>query len=373
MEGNKWKFRLLLFLILWAFAELCGYSAMYLASHPTPYMSYGDYFKIRKNLLGEADAAELPRYTPTPSLNYIPTPNYVYADKVQHNKDGYRGEQVSLTKPAGTYRILCLGGSTTYGSAVPYPEQSYPAQLQKLLNKSKPGEYTFEVINGGAEAATSAEELAYYHFKFKYFDPDLVILHTGGNDALTGPKDPRYQPDHSHFRNMEIGIPELPFVTKVLMRSYWVSFLSINLYYRPLVAKNFVLSAQDEPDFVDWYDPKAIDNTVNKDGFYNNIDLLLNEVQRDGHHAMIMPFIINEEHEFSKQNPDYVARVNEINQLLQQFSAQYKATWIPYQKSTITQPTSWQDDCHLDEAGELEKAQLVEKMVNAYLTDSTSI
>lgn len=375
VKQNKWKFKILLLLMVLAFAELCGYAAMYLASHPTPYMSYGDYFKIRKNLLGEADTYELPRYTPAPSLNYIPTPNYEYGGKQQHCADGYRGEQVLLKKEAGTLRILCLGGSTTYGSAVPYSEQTYPAHLQNMLNAniSALPFSKVEVINGGTEAATSAEELAYYHFKFRYYNPDIIVLHTGGNDGLTGPKDPRYQPDHSHFRNIAIGIPELPLVAKLFMRSYWVSFISINLYYRPLVAKNFVLSAQDDPNYIDWYDPEGLDTNINADGFYNNIDLLLSEIERDGHHTLIMPFIINEAHEFSQQNPDYVARVNEINQLLSELTDKYHATWIPFTKATIRSNASWQDDCHLDEAGEKEKAQLVQQVLTAYFTDSTSM
>lgn len=381
VKNNKWRFRLLLLFMLWAFAELCGYAAMYVASHPTPYMSYGDYFKIRKNLLGEAEADELPRYTPAPSLNYIPTPNYVHADVEQHNADGYRGERLPLSKGASTLRVLCLGGSTTYGSAVKHPDQSYPAQLQLLLTEQLPlGTYDqVEVINAGAEAATSAEELAYYHFKFRYYNPDIVVLHTGGNDALTDPNDFRYQPDYTHFRNVNMHIPELPAPAKLIFRSYLLSFISINFYYRPLVERNYVLSAAPDDNDIDWYDAEQVDTGINADGFYNNVDLLLNEIKHDGHQVLIMPFIINKEHEFSAKNPNYVKRVDEINITLTELTAKYNAIWVPFKKSTINSPDSWKDDCHLDVNGEHDKAVLVKETLlellrsTAYLTDSTSM
>lgn len=362
-----------------AFAELCGFAAMYLASQSTAYMSYGNYFKIRKNLLGEAEPDELPRYTPAPNLNYIPTPNYQYADVVQHNADGYRGERVPLSKGASTLRVLCLGGSTTYGSAVKYPDQSYPAQLQQLLAELLPlGHFiNVEVINAGAEAVTSAEELAYYHFKFRYYNPDIVVLHTGGNDALTDPNDLWYQPDHMHFRNVNMNMPELPAPAKVLFRSYLLSFISINLYYRPLVERNFVLSVEPGNNIIDWYDAEQVDTNINSDGFYNNIDLLLNEIARDGHQVLVMPFVINKEHEFSTNNPNYVKRVDEINETLDVLTAKHNATWVPFQLSSIRSASSWKDDCHLDTAGEHDKAKLVAETLlellqqQNYFNDST--
>jgi hypothetical protein len=366
MKNRKWLFRVLLFLLIWAFAEVCGFVGMKIASQPNPYMSYGDYFKIRKNLLGEADAASLPRYLPTPSLNYIPTPGYEYGGVVQHCTAGFRGPSIPLKK-TDAIRILFLGGSTTYGSGVWHPDSTYPAQTGVFLKEIYPDK-DFEIINAGAESATSAEELAYYHFKFRYYEPDIVVLHTGGNDALTGPKEPYYQPDHSNFRNINFSIPELSGFGKLAMRSYFLSFLSINFYYKHLVEYDHVLQVREKQRYAQWFNAEDVDsNRISPDGFYNNIDMLLEEIKRDGHQVMLMPFVINEEHAFSKQNPDYVMRVTEINSLLQGLATMHQATWIPFSKSTISNAASWQDDCHLNDAGERDKAMLVSYWITTRL------
>src|SRR6202008_4755542 len=64
---------------------------------------------------------------PMPYVNYIPSPGFP-----EHNSLGYRGPEIEIPNPPGVYRIVSLGGSTTYGSATK-PEDAYPAQLQKIL------------------------------------------------------------------------------------------------------------------------------------------------------------------------------------------------------------------------------------------------
>ncbi len=366
MKNRKWLFRVLLMLMVWAFAELCGFVGMKIASQPNPYMSYGDYFKIRKNLLGEADAASLPRYIPTPSLNYIPTPGYENGGVVQHCEQGYRGPCVPLKK-TGAVRILFLGGSTTYGSGVWHPDSTYPAQTGVFLRELFPDK-EFEIINAGAESATSAEELAYYHFKYRYYEPDMVVLHTGGNDALTGPKEPHYQPDYSNFRNINFSIPELSGFGKLAMRSYLVSFLSINFYFKHLVEHNHVLQVRHYQHHARWFTPIDVDSTyISPDAWYNNTKLLLDEITNDGHKVAILPFVVNTEHSFSKENPKYVQRVAEINGMLSNLNNSYNGIWIPFDGGEINDPKSWLDDCHLDESGERDKAYLVAKVLSFHI------
>lgn len=367
MKNRKWLFRVLLVLMVWAFAELCGFVGMKIASQPNPYMSYGDYFKIRKNLLGEAEGADLPRYTPAPSLNYIPTPGYEYFDMLQHCDEGYRGPSVPLKKN-DAYRILFLGGSTTYGSGVEDPDSTYPALTGKMLEQLFP-ERKFEIINGGAEGATSAEELTYYHFKFRYYEPDLVVLHTGGNDALTGPYNKYYQPDHTNFRNINFTIPKLSGLGKLLTRSYFFSFLSIKFYYNNLIENDNLLLQLHEQPYAHWYNRDSIDSTyISPDGFYNNINLLMQEIASDSHKVAILPFVVNTQHPFSQTHPEYITRVAEIDQKMRELNNRYNGIWIPFSGSEITNPNSWIDDCHLDAKGEYEKAVVVSKSLYNYLS-----
>lgn len=65
------------------------------------------------------------------------------------NSLGFRGPEREAAKPAGVKRIICLGSSNTFGAEVG-DEETYPAQLQKLLDLRYPGRY--EVWNAGVNA-----------------------------------------------------------------------------------------------------------------------------------------------------------------------------------------------------------------------------
>ncbi len=120
---------------------------------------------------------------PHPYLLYVNRPGFADSAGVQIDSLGYRGREIAREKPPGTYRVLTLGGSTTM--SWPYvedPSQTWSGQVEAGLSRAFP-DRTFEVVNGGLAFATSAELLAGYMFRHRYLHPDLVIIHTGGNDV----------------------------------------------------------------------------------------------------------------------------------------------------------------------------------------------
>ena len=98
------------------------------------------------------------------------------------NKRGFFNEQqFPRRKPAGSYRIFCLGGSTTYGR--PYNDKtSFCGWLRALLPKADPA-HGWEVVNAGGisyasyRVANVAEQLL-------EFEPDLFIIYCGQNEFL---------------------------------------------------------------------------------------------------------------------------------------------------------------------------------------------
>ena len=106
------------------------------------------------------------------------TPILVTAD---NKRNAFNAQRFSAEKPADTYRIFCLGGSTTYGR--PYDDAvSYCAWLRAMLPKADPSR-NWEVINAGGISYASyrisrlMEELIQY-------EPDLFIVYTGHNEFL---------------------------------------------------------------------------------------------------------------------------------------------------------------------------------------------
>jgi len=90
-------------------------------------------------------------------------------------------QQFAESKPSGTVRIFCLGGSTTYGR--PYSsETSFCGWLKEFLPIADPAT-GWEVINAGGVSYASyrvarvAEELASY-------EPDIFLIYTGQNEFL---------------------------------------------------------------------------------------------------------------------------------------------------------------------------------------------
>ena len=96
------------------------------------------------------------------------------------NSAGFRGPEVVIAKPAGTFRILLLGDSFTNGQGVRY-EESYSALLSAALNSSGDSR-RYEVLNlgiGGFNLWSSVHRLKLDGLKF---NPDLVIYGYTAND-----------------------------------------------------------------------------------------------------------------------------------------------------------------------------------------------
>lgn len=134
---------------------------------------YGDDFFIKS----QSDNGF--RYSPHQYLGYIPTPNFVKGEN-RNNALGFRGEEISLVKPDGAYRIVAVGGSTTYSVDVDDYRDSYPHQLEDYLREQ--GFDHIEVINAGVGSYSSFQNFINIQFRVLPVQPDLIIVYQGYND-----------------------------------------------------------------------------------------------------------------------------------------------------------------------------------------------
>lgn len=102
------------------------------------------------------------------------------------NSLGFRGPERGAAKPAGVVRVVCLGGSNTFGAKV-NDDQTYPAFLESALNARFRGR--FEVWNAGLSAAVMRQNVAQAEDILARYDPDVLIfqsLNAGRRAFLPG-------------------------------------------------------------------------------------------------------------------------------------------------------------------------------------------
>jgi len=96
----------------------------------------------------------------------------------EFNRDGVRDRTHAKEKPAGTWRVVCLGDSVTVGPDG-RPQDAYPQILQARIDALGPGVEVFNVSLWGW--ATRQERIAYPRIVRRY-RPDQVILGICLND-----------------------------------------------------------------------------------------------------------------------------------------------------------------------------------------------
>lgn len=131
----------------------------------------------------------LPLLEPHPFLGYRLRGGLDLADpafggrRIRTNRLGFRGREFLREKRAGTVRIACLGGSTTFGWRATDDDRTYPASLERSLN----GDGRLprcEVVNAGAPAYTSLHSLINLETRVLDLSPDIAILCHANNDLV---------------------------------------------------------------------------------------------------------------------------------------------------------------------------------------------
>jgi len=119
----------------------------------------------------------------------------------------------------GTFRILCLGESTTAGGG----KQSYPRQLEKILNQRNIG-IKFSVINEGIPGIDTSYILNHLEENLNKYHPDMVITMMGSNDRYIKYYENIPEANTTLFRN---------FKTYKFLRILWMNV--INKLKKPAV------------------------------------------------------------------------------------------------------------------------------------------
>ena len=97
------------------------------------------------------------------------------------NNHGFRGPDFATEKPPGTFRIVCMGGSSTFGYT-DRDEGTYPRLLQLHFDEHPTG-MRVEVINAGIPHFNTGHLASALENEVLSWSPDVITLYEDYNDA----------------------------------------------------------------------------------------------------------------------------------------------------------------------------------------------
>lgn len=129
----------------------------------------------------DPNAAGYSKYFPGEE-KYTESPDRKEKWPVRINNHGFRGEDFEIEKAPGTFRILTLGASSTFGYH-DRDEETYPVFLEADLQRIAPPGVRVEVINFAIPHAMTDNVLSMLFAEGFALRPDLVTYYEGANDA----------------------------------------------------------------------------------------------------------------------------------------------------------------------------------------------
>tara|TARA_A100001015_G_scaffold240704_1_gene274535 strand:- start:2224 stop:3522 length:1299 start_codon:yes stop_codon:yes gene_type:complete len=293
---------------------------------------------------------------------FIPDLRSDYKPNKNHpdvNKFGFRSGGKPDNK--GSFRIMCIGGSTTWGDGAKDSSSTYPAQLEFFLESKG---YHINVINAGVPYHTSLDVLMRFISKGIYFKPDMLLIHTGLNDNGAVQSPFPYQADYSHWRkvkhnNKDIYLKlwnEFPFS---IFRLFFIFYFNFDSHHSVSYQTSNV-----QTELVS----KIPFKTKRTEGLKNYFSSILaiskanniipvtikinNDHNRNNSYAK--RFFKNENLEYAIQRDKNITDLH--NFLMDSISVANKVKVIHFNEFEPSSKDYWYDNCHLTEAGLKEKA-----------------
>ncbi len=136
---------------------------------------------------------------------------------------GVRGPAPREPGPGKVPRIVCLGGSTTFGYSVS-DGAPWPRVLEKQLKEVGP----VEVVNAGRPGATTWRNFQYLRDRMLTLEPDIVLFYEGFNDMWRGVR--RHASIQDDYGVAEVDVPATPYPFIVGPTRAWPLRLSFLAY-----------------------------------------------------------------------------------------------------------------------------------------------
>jgi lysophospholipase L1-like esterase len=309
------------------------------------------------------------QYSPHPYLNYYPTPGYEDGLR-SHNDLGFRGDPFPLEKPPGEFRIVVLGGSTTYTSVVEDNRETFPARLGQILQEQY-GQDAVRVINAGVPGYTSWESLANLAFRVIALNPDLVVVYHGTNDvhARIVLADSYSSDNTGKVRAWSPpGVPwfEHSAILRLISRRMGITrqvalgdFIESDHYRAP----RYVSRSYDPQDL----DPENFEFGFLKDNppvyFEQNLRSMVALAREHGFDILLASWAHSPHFDDYAATPLYRQGFRENNATVARVSAETGAHFFDFAAEMPQDPDYWADGRHVNALGALVKAELFAEFI----------
>jgi lysophospholipase L1-like esterase len=291
---------------------------------------------------------------------YALKPGYTNGTRERINSLGFRGEDISLAKPEGVYRIIAAGGSTTFGVYLPWNE-TYPYYLQEVL-RARFGTDAIEVVNAGLTGSTAAESFHRLPTQLLPTDPDMVVVYHAFNDLL-----PRvfndYEDDYFHFRRSDPNNP--PGFTRSYLYRLTLRVLSPAYFHENYNLSNLVWKTQNLPET----DTELAQNFLssNNDAFRFNMDNIIALLKAKDIEVVLATFAMHPDiWHWQDIIPPYMWEIGirENNEAILELASEYQLPLVPFAEVPVIQGVKaynapmYADSIHMSPKGNRFKAEI---------------
>ena len=148
-------------------------------------------------------------HEPDPRLLWRFRPN-LQGKLIHTNEAGLISAPTTKKKSADTYRVLLLGDSSPVGLGLKSYHESFGELLQYRLQQAMLGIRKVELVNSAVSGYSSAQCRLFLELEGWQYEPDLVIVYCGNNDAsISGPLSDQELLESQHLVGVRQGLSHL--------------------------------------------------------------------------------------------------------------------------------------------------------------------
>ena len=137
--------------------------------------------RVRQQLKYGTAATVEDYYTVDPKVGLrVPIAN-LSSGHISINSLGFRGPEVSITKPSGTVRLAFLGASTTWCGEVSSNDHAWPHLVTSSLGRAFP-RARFDYVNAAVPGYTMSSMLKSMERRVARLDVDIVVIYEASNN-----------------------------------------------------------------------------------------------------------------------------------------------------------------------------------------------